>query len=170
MISNQTHEPVLPKFSQYLNITIEKLKNHPSKLMGVSVPEKITRVSLTLPQAMLDELDRSLKAQRYASRSEAVRDALRDFLASYRWRSELKGEQLGAILVMYEHDVRGLTDKLMDIQHESASFISAVQHLHVDAKNCLEVLIVRGSAERIRQLVNRLGAQRGVKHAKLVVV
>ena len=131
---------------------------------------KITRVSLTLPEDLLNELDRSLKAQRYASRSEAVRDALRDFLASYRWRSELKGEQLGAILVMYEHDVRGVTDVLMDIQHESANLISAVQHLHVDAKNCLEVLIVRGPAEGIRQLVNRLGAQRGVKQAKLVVV
>ncbi len=131
---------------------------------------KITRVSLTLPEDLLNELDRSLKAQRYASRSEAVRDALRDFLASYRWRSELKGEQLGAILVMYEHDIRGLTDALMDIQHENTNLISAVQHLHVDAKNCLEILIVRGSADKIRQLVNRLGALRGVKQAKLVVV
>lgn len=132
--------------------------------------QKITRVSLTLPEDLLNELDRSLKAQRYASRSEAVRDALRDFLASYRWRSELKGEQLGAILVMYEHDVRGLTDKLMDIQHESASLISAVQHLHVDLKNCLEILIVNGPAEEIRKLVDSLGALRGVKQTRLVVV
>ena len=132
--------------------------------------QKITRVSLTLPEDLLNELDLSLKAQRYASRSEAVRDALRDFLASYRWRSELKGEQLGAIIVMYEHDVRGLTDELMDIQHESASFISAVQHLHVDPKNCLEILIVKGPAEEIRKLVDCLGALRGVKQAKLVVV
>lgn len=95
---------------------------------------------------------------------------MRDFLASYRWRSELKGEQLGAILVMYEHDVQGLTDTLMDIQHKSASLISAVQHLHVDSKNCLETLIVRGPSEEIRKLVDRLGALRGVKQAKLVVV
>jgi len=131
---------------------------------------KITRVSLTLPEDLLNELDRSLKAQRYASRSEAVRDALRDFLASYRWRSELKGEQLGAILVMYEHGVRGLTDELMDIQHESANLISAVQHLHVDPKNCLEILIVKGPADGIRKLVDRLGALRGVKQTRLVVV
>lgn len=134
------------------------------------MPQKITRVSLTLPQELLDELDRSLKAQRYASRSEAVRDALRDFLASYRWRSELKGEQLGAILMLYEHDVRGLTDELMDIQHGNSSIISAVQHLHVDAKNCLEIIIVRGAAKKIRRLVDRLGALRGIKQAKLVVV
>jgi len=82
----------------------------------------------------------------------------------------LKGEQLGAILVLYEHDVRGITDALMDIQHGSAGVIGAVQHLHVDAKNCLETLIIKGPAEEIRKLVDRLGALRGVKQAKLVVV
>lgn len=140
------------------------------KLVGVSMSQKITRVSLTLPQDLLDELERSLKAQGYASRSEAVRDALQDFLASYRWRSELRGEQLGAVLVMYDHNVRGLTDAIMDIQHDSTGIISAVQHLHMDPKTCLEILIVRGPAEGIRKLVDRLGALRGVKHAKLVVV
>lgn len=134
------------------------------------MPEKITHVSLTLPQKLLGELDRSLKTQGYASRSEAVRDAMRDFLVSYRWRQELRGEQLGALLVLYEHDVRGLTDVLMDIQHEHSQTISAVQHLHIDAKNCLEVLIVKGTAEEVRKLVHRVGSLRSVKQAKLVVV
>lgn len=131
---------------------------------------KITRVSLTLPQDLLGELDRSLKAQGYASRSEAVRDSLRDFLTNYKWRHGLKGERLGVVMLVYEHDVRGLSDKLMDIQHESANIISTVQHLHIDIKNCLETLIVRGAAEDIRKLVDRLGALRGVKQAKLMVV
>lgn len=130
---------------------------------------KITRVSLTLPQDLLDELDRSLKAQGYASRSEAVRDSLRDFLANYRWRLELRGKCIGVVMLVYEHDVLGLNDKLMDIQHESADVISAVQHLHIDAKNCLETLIVNGPAKNIRKLIDRLGALRGVKQAKLVV-
>lgn len=131
---------------------------------------KITRVSLTLPQDLLDELDRSLRAQGYVSRSEAVRDSLRDFLANYKWRQGLKGERLGVVAVVYERGVQGLTDALIDVQHENASIIKAVQHLHTDTKNCLETLIVRGPAEDIRKLVDRLGAFRGVKQAKLVVV
>lgn len=131
---------------------------------------KITRVSLTLPQDLLDELDRSLKAQGYASRSEAIRDSLRDFLANYRWRLGLRGKCIGVVMLVYEHDVLGLNDKLMDIQHESADVISAVQHLHIDAKNCLETLIVNGPAKNIRKLIDRLGALRGVKQAKLVVI
>ena len=132
--------------------------------------EKITRVSFTLPQELLDELDGALKAQGYASRSEAARDAIREFLANYRWRSELKGQLLGAILVMYEHGVRGLADQILDIQHHSVNVITASQHLHVDEKNCLEILIVKGRAEGVQKLVNAMGALRGVKQAKLVVV
>ena len=73
-------------------------------------------------------------------------------------------------MLVYEHEVRGLTDKLMDIQHENSGIISTVQHLHIDTKNCLETLIVRGPAEHIQKLVDRLGALRGVKMAKLMVV
>ncbi len=132
--------------------------------------ERITRVSLTLPVELLAELDLALKSQGYASRSEAVRDALRDFLVNYRWRNELKGKLLGAILVLYKHDIRGLTEALTEIQHESSNIISAAQHLHVDAKNCLEILIVSGQAGAIRKLANRLGTLRGVQQTKLVVV
>ena len=124
---------------------------------------------MTLPKELLDELDRALKAQGYASRSEAVRDALRDFLANYRWRQELKGELVGVVVLVYDHDVRGLTDALIDIQHSSPA-ISTVQHVHLDARNCLEILVVRGSAKEIKKLVDRLGALRGVKQAKLVTV
>jgi CopG family nickel-responsive transcriptional regulator len=132
--------------------------------------EKITRVSLALPNDLLRELNGALKSQGYASRSEAVRDAIRDFLASYRWRQDLKGKQLGALLVVYEHDVRGLTDSMMDIQHANRRIIGAVQHIHIDDKHCLEALIVKGRGDDIRQLVDRLGALRGVKQAKLVTM
>jgi CopG family nickel-responsive transcriptional regulator len=71
---------------------------------------------------------------------------------------------------VYEHDVRGLTDALIDIQHASMGVVGTVQHVHLDAKTCLETLIVRGSAKKIRKLVDQLGALRGVKQAKLVTV
>ena len=71
--------------------------------------------------------------------------------------------------MIYKHDVRGLTDALVDIQHASRANISAVQHIHMDRKHCLETIVVKGQAEKIRKLVDKLGALRGVKQAKLVV-
>ncbi|MEM2878649.1 MAG: nickel-responsive transcriptional regulator NikR [Candidatus Hadarchaeales archaeon] len=134
------------------------------------MPEKITRMSLTLPEELLEELDVSLKDQGYASRSEAIRDALREFLAAYRWRRKLRGKQLGAIMIMYRHDVRGLADSLIDIQHDCHEVIKSVQHLHVDDERCLEALIVQGPGATIKKLHERLGSLRGVETAKLMVV
>ena len=131
--------------------------------------EKITRISITLPEDLLHELDRSLKSQNYASRSEAIRDAIRDFLTNYKWRSGLEGELLGVVVMVYDHEVRGLTEEILEIQHRSEGIIRSSQHLHLDEKNCMETLLVRGTAGEIKKLVDRLGALRGVKQVKLVV-
>lgn len=131
--------------------------------------EKITRISITLPEDLLRELDRSLKSQEYASRSEAIRDAIRDFLTNYKWRSGLEGELLGVVVMVYDHEVKGLTEEILEIQHKSEGIIRSSQHLHLDEKNCMETLLVRGAAGEIKKLVDRLGALRGVKQVKLVV-
>ncbi|KXB06429.1 hypothetical protein AKJ53_00400 [candidate division MSBL1 archaeon SCGC-AAA382F02] len=132
--------------------------------------DELNRVSLTIPQDLLEDLDKVLKDQDYSSRSEAVRDALRDFISEYRWRKKLKGKQRGVIVLVYNHDVRGLTDELLDIQHESRGLITSVQHLHVGEDECLEAMIVKGSGEKIRELVNNLKTLRGIKQVKLATV
>jgi CopG family nickel-responsive transcriptional regulator len=131
---------------------------------------RVTRVSLTLPRELLGELDRLLELERYASRSEAVRDALRDFLAEHRWRRDLKGKQLGVVVMIYDHGVRGILERLASIQHRAKGVVGPAQHWHLDERDCLETLMVRGRGEEIRELVDKLESARGVKQVKLIVV
>jgi CopG family nickel-responsive transcriptional regulator len=119
---------------------------------------------------LLEDIDRFLKLERYASRSEAVRDALRDFLAERRWRKGLRGKQLGVIVMVYDHGVRGIVDRLADVQHGVKGVVGSVQHWHLDKRNCLETIMVSGRVELIRKLVSGLESLRGVKQVKLVVV
>lgn len=132
--------------------------------------EELDRVSLTVPQDLLEKLDIIVDDQDYSSRSEAVRDALRDYITEYRWRKELEGKQRGVIVTIYDHDVRGLTDELLEIQHDFINLINSVQHLHVSEDECLEAIIVNGTGERVRELVDSLKALRGVKQVKLATV
>ncbi|KXB00313.1 nickel-responsive regulator [candidate division MSBL1 archaeon SCGC-AAA261G05] len=132
--------------------------------------EKSSRVSLTLPEELLKELDQIVKNQNYSSRSKAVRDALRDFLTEYKWREELKGEQFGVVVLVYAHGVPDLTGELLDIQHGFGEVVNSVQHLHVTESDCLETLIVKGEGEQIRELVNKLTSLRGVKQVKLTTI
>lgn len=127
-------------------------------------------VSLTIERDLLTELDEVIDEWEYASRSEAVRDAVRDFLTEYRWRTNLSGHHRGSVVVVHDHHVEGVTDAMLDIQHESLDLITAVQHVHLSERLCLETLVVNGSGPEITELVNRLQSLRGVRQVELALV
>ncbi len=131
---------------------------------------KLERVSLTIPTELLQALDRILKSEGYVSRSEAVRDAITEFVSERAWRRKLGGQRRGVIVFVYNHEVRGLSDRLLHIQHQEGELIVSTLHWHVDEKNCLEVLLVKGRAQQITRLAERLEALRGVKQLRLVVL
>ncbi|MEM2679647.1 MAG: nickel-responsive transcriptional regulator NikR [Candidatus Hadarchaeales archaeon] len=127
----------------------------------------LERISLTIPSDLLKELDEFLEKSKYASRSEAIRDALRSFLIEQKLRKELEGEIVGVLAFLYDHEVKGISDELTDIQHESKSSIASSLHLHIDERNCLEVLLVCGKVKDINKLASRIESMRGVKQLKL---
>lgn len=132
--------------------------------------DELDRVSLTIEGELLAELDEVIDEWEYASRSEAIRGALRDFLTEYRWQTDLSGHQRGSVVVVHDHHVGGVTDEMLDIQHKSLDLITAVQHVHLSDHLCLETLVVDGSGAEITDLVNRLQSLRGVKQVELALV
>ena len=132
--------------------------------------EGLERVSLTIPPELLSELDAVADEAEYASRSEAFRDALREFLTAYRWREDLDGRQQGTVVILYDHDVSGVTDELLRLQHDLHGTIIASQHVHLTEDLCLETLVVDGPAGDLRELVGRIQSLRGIRQVKLAVV
>jgi len=132
--------------------------------------DDIDRISLTLPSSMVDRLDGIVADWEYASRSEAVRDSLRDFFANYEWESDREQRHHGTIVVVHDHHVAGLADELQTIQHEMADTITSVQHIHLSHDTCMETLVVAGSGSDITELANSLRALTGVQQVKVVVV
>ncbi len=133
--------------------------------------EDLDRVSLTLPPAMTDQLDGIVEEWDYASRSEAIRDALRDFFTSYAWEGGNETRHYGTIVIAHEHDHESdVAGRLQTIQHEYADVVTSVQHIHLSEDRCMETLVVGGTAGQIDELANRLRALEGVKQVKVVVV
>jgi CopG family nickel-responsive transcriptional regulator len=132
--------------------------------------ERLERVSLTLPTDLLAAVDGVVADADYDSRSEAIRDALRGFVSSYRWRDGLEGRHQGSVVVLYDHDVAGVTDALLDLQHDLHETIISTQHVHLSADHCLETLVVDGPAADIRDLVRRIQSLRGIRQVRLAVV
>ncbi|MBX0322179.1 nickel-responsive transcriptional regulator NikR [Halomicroarcula sp. F13] len=132
--------------------------------------DDIDRISLTLPSSMVDRLDGIVDDWEYDSRSEAMRDALRDFFANYEWETGGDERHHGTIVVVHDHHVDGIADELQTIQHEMAEAITSVQHIHLSHDTCMETLVVEGAASDITELANRLRALSGVQQVKVVVV
>nr|WP_049941389.1 nickel-responsive transcriptional regulator NikR [Halorhabdus utahensis] len=133
--------------------------------------DDLDRVSLTLPPEMTDRLDGIVTEWDYASRSEAVRDALRDFFTTYEWEGGDETRHYGTIVIAHEHDHDSdVAGRLQTIQHEYADVVTSVQHIHLSEDRCMETLVVDGTAGQIDELANRLRAIGGVKQVKVVVV
>ena len=124
------------------------------------------RFGISLEKSLLKGFDGLITKKGYASRSEAIRDLIRDSLVKEEWKYGNK-ETVGAISIVYSHDTRELSDTLNDIQHNFHSSVVSSLHVHLDHHNCLEVIIVKGKGSEIKKIADRLIGTRGVKHGKL---
>ncbi|OPY54621.1 MAG: putative nickel-responsive regulator [Methanosaeta sp. PtaU1.Bin112] len=125
------------------------------------------RVGISLPENLLKKFDEIILNRGYSSRSEGVRDAIRSYIVNFEWMSDVQGERVGVITIVYAHSQRGLEDNLTEIQHEFGSLIQSSLHVHLDHDNCLEVVVLRGEGQDVRKAAERMMALKGVKHVKL---
>lgn len=132
---------------------------------------KITRVGVTFPPDLLNEFDEIIGKMGYESRSKAIQDAVRLFVSEKKWlRQGESTNQTGMILMVYDHDARGLETNLTDAQHHHSTLISSTLHIHISERDCLEAIAVKGKASEIRTLSDELATKKGVKILKTVIV
>lgn len=125
------------------------------------------RFSVSLSEELLQKYDKLLDEKAYSNRSEGIRDLIRDFLVQQEIQEE--EEVVGVITLVYDHHVRELTEKLIELQHQSDAIVVSSMHVHLDHHNCLEVIIAKGKGQVLRKFSDILIGTRGVKHGKLVV-
>jgi len=128
----------------------------------------VERVGVSFEPELLDRFDALIKAKGYTNRSEAIRDLVRKSLIESEVEDE-KGDVIGTLTIIYDHDAPNVTNRLLHIQHHHHSEISSTTHIHVDEQTCLEVLVVRGRGDDVRELADNIKAIKGVKHGELVL-
>ncbi len=127
----------------------------------------VTRFGISIESGLLKDFDKLIAKKGVASRSEAIRDLIRDDLVQSQWQ-DTGEEAVGTVTLVYSHHVHDLAEKLDHLQHEHHNEIVSTLHVHLDAHNCLEVLVVRGKSGDIKQIADMLIGTKGVKHGKLI--
>ena len=128
--------------------------------------ERVDRFSISLPEPLLAELDRRVIRRGYASRSEFVRDLIRERMVEDKWESGADWV-VGVLTISYDHHQRGLSQRILDLQHSRHVNILCTTHVHLDRDNCLEIIIIKGRPREIEQIAIQCGGLRGVRLAKL---
>lgn len=128
----------------------------------------LTRISISLETALLEAFDRYLAAKHYATRSEAIRDLIRDRLV-HEEAEQGAGDQVAVVALVYDHHARELANRLIDKQHHHHELVVSSMHVHLGERHCLEVTVLRGPAAEVRHLGDELLATKGVLHGEILL-
>ncbi|MEJ2647561.1 MAG: nickel-responsive transcriptional regulator NikR [Sedimentisphaerales bacterium] len=133
---------------------------------------ELERIGVSLDEDLLAEFDKLIAKQGYKSRSEAIRDLVRLQLSEEQLENP-QAKAVAAVFLVYDHHSTKLTDSLVDLQHshtfaESMQVISSL-HVHLDERDCLEIIVFRGRAGEIRKIGEKILSMKGVKLGKINV-
>jgi len=126
----------------------------------------LERFGVSIEDELLSRFDALVRKRGYTSRSEAIRDLVRRELVQQEW-ADPQAEVVGTVTIVYEHHEHELGDVLTELQHRYHDAIICSTHIHLDAHNCLEVVVMRGESARVKDIADALISTRGVKHGEL---
>ena len=128
----------------------------------------IVRFSVSLEEDLLAEFDRFCTAGKFATRSEAVRQLIREKLTQVAWHEDA-GDVAASITLIYDHHRARLTDKMIEIQHAHEGLVVSSMHVHLTHDLCMELIALRGPASEIQELAAAIGGLKGIQQAHLVI-
>lgn len=125
------------------------------------------RFGVAMESSLLRAFD-ALVTKRESTRSEVLRDLARAEVT----RAQVEGgaDAVATITLVYDHHVRDLTERLVELQHALGAKVRSSMHVHLDQAHCLEVIILQGPAAELRQFADRVFATRGVKHGGIEMI
>jgi CopG family nickel-responsive transcriptional regulator len=130
---------------------------------------KVERVGVSLDKKLLSMFDSLIARQGYSTRSEAVRDLIRNRLSEEELAKPTSRAVAGVFLV-YDHHLSKLSQKLVDLQHSHLLKVIASTHVHLDRDNCLEAIILKGKVKEIERIADRITCLRGVKLGRVNIM
>ncbi|HEY4106038.1 MAG TPA: nickel-responsive transcriptional regulator NikR [Polyangiaceae bacterium] len=123
--------------------------------------DNLVRFGVAMESSLIEELD-ALAAARGCNRSELLRDLTRAEVS--RTALGEKVPAFAAVTLVYNHHVRELSERLTALQHDLGEAVRSSMHVHLDHEHCLEVIVMRGRSDELREVTSRMIGTRGVIH------
>lgn len=128
------------------------------------------RITISLDSELSAEFDDLVRGKGYASRSEAMRDVLREHLLEWSAQRNRASPCIATLSFVYNHHERDLGERLKRLQHEHHDLTVSSMHAHLDHDQCIETLILQGRSDAVRRFAESIIAERGVRHGQLNLI
>jgi CopG family transcriptional regulator, nickel-responsive regulator len=126
----------------------------------------LVRFGVAMERGLLERFDERIARRGYENRSEALRDLVRADLLRDSW--DRGGEGVATITLVYDASASDIPERLRAIEREAGDRVISSMHVSLGRDRCLEVIVARGGAARLRALADRLLGLRGVLSGELV--
>jgi CopG family transcriptional regulator, nickel-responsive regulator len=128
------------------------------------------RITITIDEDLLAALDALAERRAYETRSEAIRDILREALQRDPAAPDGNEPCVAALAYVYDHHKRDLARRLTDASHARHDLAVATMHVHLDHDACLEVSVLKGPRADVRASADAVTSERGVRYGHLHLI
>ena len=129
--------------------------------------EAMQRVTITIDDDLVAEIDAFMAGRGYANRSEAIRDLARSGLSQSNLEVAHDRNCVATLSYVYDHAARELPKRLTQDFHAHHGLAQATLHVHLDHDSCLEVTVLRGRSAEVKAFADHVIAERGVRHGHI---
>jgi CopG family transcriptional regulator, nickel-responsive regulator len=131
---------------------------------------ELVKIWVSLPNTLRGTFIEVVNKRGYATYSEVIRDAIRNFITEYEWINDFKGHHTGTASIIYDSTKEGLSDALTDTQHKYAHLTRFSLNVNIGRDDCLEIVVLDGNGEEIKELSKRITGLKGIKFSELSTV
>jgi CopG family transcriptional regulator, nickel-responsive regulator len=128
------------------------------------------RITITIDDVLVDEVDRLIEARGYQNRSEAMRDLVRAGLLATKSVANSSGECVASLAYVFDRNTRDLPKRLANAFQDHHDLSVATIRVALDHNSCMEISVLRGQTKQVEEFAGNVMAERGVRHGRLAVI
>lgn len=121
-------------------------------------------ISFSVDEDLLADAEQVMEEMGFDGRSRFIRAAMRSLIDEKRQHDGLTGDVEAVLVLTHDEGAGSVTGPI----HSHEDMIETHLHSHLDDDRCLDLLVVDGKADRVRELWTALRTQQAVRDVTLL--
>lgn len=123
-------------------------------------------VSISLNEKILEDLDMLQDELGFSGRSEVIRAGARLLISDTKVKERLSGVINSVLLLIHDQEAENVVSK---IKHKFEDITRTQIHNHLKRNKCLEIFVLDGNADDIKEMVRLFQISKKIDYVKLII-